>query len=167
MKALPIPTDIGEYIKYNPYTGHFYWKKRLYPKSPVLVGGRAGHKNSRGYTIIRFRYKGYRAYRVAFFLMTGRDLKPGYQIDHINRNPSDNRWRNLREVTHGENRENSKFSRNNKLGEKHIEKLPGSYRIRIRRSYCHLVENASDLKRAIIVREQLLEEADSLRKDLQ
>lgn len=45
--------------------------------------------------------------RFAFALMTGRWPDEDKVIDHINGNPSDNRWHNLREVTVSENALNS------------------------------------------------------------
>ncbi len=54
--------------------------------------------------------------------------KPGYDIDHINRDKLDNRRNNLRHITHSQNIVNSKISISNKSGRigvhwgKHIKK---------------------------------------------
>ena len=52
--------------------------------------------------------------RVAWLLMTGE--WPEYEIDHINRDKSDNRWVNLRAVTHAQNARNGPIPRHNKSG---------------------------------------------------
>ena len=41
---------------------------------------------------------------------------PKHIIDHINQDPSDNRWDNLRAVNHSQNGLNSKISKNNRSG---------------------------------------------------
>lgn len=101
---------IREYIGYCPKTGKFWWKKR--PAQCRAVGDIAGH-NSRGYWRILFRGRFHYGHRIAFLLMEGR--WPSEQIDHINRNKSDNRWCNLREASPSLNAVNRVRSRPNGL----------------------------------------------------
>lgn len=86
-------------FSYSPETGMF--KCFLYnPTTGVIFdlrfGREAGWHKHDGYRQISYGNKKYYSHRVAFFLMEGRWP---YQIDHINRDRSDNRWENLREVT--------------------------------------------------------------------
>lgn len=92
-------------MKYDPETG-------------VLTGprGGAGSINEKGYVVIRFMGKVHKAHRVAFYLMMGRWPT---EIDHVNRVRHDNRWCNLREVTHKENQRNRKPGR--KQGVRQLE----------------------------------------------
>lgn len=46
------------------------------------------------------------AARLAYFWMTGQQVPPGKSVDHINRNPNDDRWENLRLATPGEQAKN-------------------------------------------------------------
>lgn len=59
------------------------------------------------------------------------DVPNGYEIDHINRKPNDNRKENLRIVTHTGNMANLSVRRNNKWGCKGIYACPNGYRAQI------------------------------------
>lgn len=52
---------------------------------------------------ITFKGKQRQSTHVIFFLMTGRFPNPGMLIDHIDRDPSNNCWNNLREATPAQN----------------------------------------------------------------
>ncbi len=60
----------------------------------------------RGYIVITVHYHKFKAHRVAWAIHTGTD--PGdAEIDHINRDRTDNRWVNLRLATSTQNHYNS------------------------------------------------------------
>jgi len=65
---------------------------------------------------IKFNKKPYvfKAHRLAWLYMTGK--WPEKDIDHINHNPTDNRWENLRPINDKENSKNKKLQPNNKSG---------------------------------------------------
>jgi len=80
-------------IKYSPQTGLFYADSK-----PILPG-------SNGYVRVWHDNYGHMAGRFAWKLVHG-DIPAGYEIDHINRKPADNRIANLRLVTSSENKHN-------------------------------------------------------------
>lgn len=90
-------------IRYDPDTGLFYW---TVPRPKIRVGEVAGSLHYKGYVIIELYGVPYFAHRLAWFYVTGK--WPKNQIDHINRERADNRFANLREATHGQNRANSR-----------------------------------------------------------
>ena len=91
---------------YDPATGQFTRKQS---QKASFIGKPTGGPNGKGYVILRFmhdgRFKTRLAHRVAFLLMEGR--WPEGVIDHINGDPADNRWVNLRHVTAAENHVNT------------------------------------------------------------
>lgn len=60
----------------------------------------------------------YVAHRIVWAYMTGN--APPHNIDHINGDKSDNRWRNLRAATVSQNRANAKKPSNNTSGFKGV-----------------------------------------------
>lgn len=95
--------QLKELLSYDPETGVFTWNVS---KNAIKIGGIAGGLNSKGYWQIKINLKTYRAHRLSWLYMTGN--WPEDQIDHINRNRSDNRFVNLREATQSQNQGNSK-----------------------------------------------------------
>jgi len=111
---------LREIIEYNEHTGEFRWKKRPVDHFPdgrptpetrakMWNGKYAGKPaltctDPRGYRKGEIEGVFVWAHRVAWALVAGR--WPVLEIDHINRNKSDNRFRNLRQVTHQENSRN-------------------------------------------------------------
>lgn len=81
-------------LVYEPLTGEIVWLEVKGRRS----NGLAGTSDHRGYRVIRLGKLGSHYYhRVAWFLGTGE--WPTGVIDHINRDKTDNRLENLRDVT--------------------------------------------------------------------
>lgn len=99
-------------LSYYPETGEFIWLKKLSIR--VVVGSNAGYVSDAGYILIGIEGTEYRAHRLAWLYMTG--AWPIEQIDHRNRIRDDNRWKNLREATSGENKQNLGTRSNNTSG---------------------------------------------------
>ena len=106
----------AEYLRsvldYDPESGIFTWKVRT--SNRVKVGDVAGRPGVNGYLQISVQSRLYQAHRLAWLYMCG--SWPKDQIDHINRNRSDNRIANLREVTNKQNNQNRSKSSNNTSG---------------------------------------------------
>lgn len=96
-------SKLRELITYEPATGRFFWLK---PTARCCkVGDIAGYTvNSHGYVRININGRSYGAHRLAFLIMTGE--WPTYEVDHIDGDPSNNRWMNLREATRAQNNQN-------------------------------------------------------------
>lgn len=97
----PTIDQLAQGLRYEPDTGLLFWKE---DRGPVKAGTRAGCLKARGYIRVKFHGRLIAAHRIAFALTHGR--WPSI-VDHINRNPSDNRAANLRETTpvgNGQNR---------------------------------------------------------------
>ena len=104
-----MPPITAEYVRarldYDPETGVFTWRARPDRKwtdrrwNNRYAGKRAGSQNRLGYWRITFDHKTqFQAANVAWLLMTG-EWPSKTTVYHINRDPSDNRWKNLREAT--------------------------------------------------------------------
>ena len=96
-KTIDIPSDIVEYLRYEPDTGHLYWK--VDRSSGTKAGDRAGCVGVKGYRFVTFKGKTYYAHRVAWFLHYGEQAPD--PIDHENRDRDDNRATNLRDGRNG------------------------------------------------------------------
>ncbi len=95
---------LKELFFYNPVTGTFTRKSNKKVASNL----------HNGYIRMFVDNKEYRAHRLAWLYMTG--VMPTGIVDHKNHNKSDNRWDNLREVTHQENCKNMPLYENNISG---------------------------------------------------
>lgn len=105
--------ELKRLVSYDPDTGLFI---RLQKTSRAMIVGVpfAGGKKE-GRLRLAVLAKSYLAHRLAWFWMTGE--WPADHIDHINGDATDNRWSNLRSVTHAENQQNKRRpSRDNRCG---------------------------------------------------
>ncbi len=106
----------AEYLRsilhYEPETGIFTWK--ISNSNRVKVGDAAGSQNGDGYLRIKVLSRQYKSHRLAWLYVYGE--WPKLDIDHINRNRSDNRRVNLRDVTQKQNMQNASKRSDNTSG---------------------------------------------------
>ena len=103
-------------LNYDKLTGEFTLK--IKHSRNVKVGTIAGSVRPNKYRAIRINYRLYFEHRLAWLWMTGK--WPENEIDHINRDRSDNRWSNLREATSFQNQHNTCKPVTNKSGFKGV-----------------------------------------------
>ena len=141
-------------LHYEPNNGLFTWILKQTPKSRIRTGEIAGSLNSHGYLRIRIDRHEYLSHRLAWFYIYGN--WPEEQIDHINRNRTDNRILNLRSASHSENQQNKSIQKNNKSGAKGVywNKKDHKWMVRIavngRRYFIGLFDHKDDAENAYL-----------------
>lgn len=145
---LPTIFTLCTLLRYEPLTGKLYWRERA---AHQFRGGArrtpqhaARQFNSRfagkeaftalrnGYRCGCVDYSNLYAHRVIWALQTG--MWPD-EVDHINGDPQDNRWENLRAVNRAENCLNARCRRDNTSGVLGVQwsSRKGKWRARITR----------------------------------
>jgi len=134
-------------LDYDPATGEFRWRYRQLEEFATqragttwntrFAGKIAGAAHD-GYRVISINYRRYRAHRLAWMYVTSG--WPVAEIDHIDCNPGNNRFNNLREATHAENIHNSRKRSNNTSGVK------GVYWDKCNRKWCVQIRNRGTQK---------------------
>lgn len=109
-------SEANRLFSYNPSTGVIKWSVNVGKK--IKAGDVAGTVLSTGYVSIIVKGKAYKAHRIAWLIMFG--VNPDCDIDHVNRNRSDNRACNLRLATRSQNAINSSVSSSNSSGFKGV-----------------------------------------------
>jgi hypothetical protein len=129
-KELPSPKILRKALRYDSETGKLFWKNvppnlfsngkynqdrkaksfnaKFAGKEALTSTSKDGYKSG---SVFGFSVK---AHRVAWAIFYG--FWPNRIIDHINGNPSDNRIKNLRDVSQVENQRNQFLRRDNKTG---------------------------------------------------
>lgn len=115
--------ELKKFLKYNPDTGVFTWI--VYTGGNIKKGAIAGSRRPNGYIDIRINRTGYLAHRLAWLYMNGEF--PKKEIDHINRNKSDNSFCNLREASSSQNHFNREKQKNNTSGFKGVTPKDNGY----------------------------------------
>ena len=116
--------ELIKVLKYDISTGEFTW---LETRGRIPKNTLAGSIGDDGYSTIRINRKEYKSHRLAWFYCF--QEWPTLDIDHINRNRSDNALDNLREVSRADNNRNS-LARNT-TGIKNVYKNGSSYSARV------------------------------------
>ena len=114
-------------LRYEPDTGNIMWNKHGAGRRSDGIAGTLHHS---GYIYVWLKGKQYGAHRLAFLLMG--EVIPE-EVDHVDGNPSNNVWGNLRSANKYQNMQNTRRSSNNKSGYKGVGYFPkyGKWRARI------------------------------------
>lgn len=155
-KELPEPAMIRKLLRYDPEAGRLFWL----PRTPDMFTAerntpeqncaawntrRAGSEaftasTDRGVRHGQLMGRMFKAHRVAWVLMTG--AWPDGEVDHIDCNPSNNRWSNLRAASRTENSLNKRVRGDSASGVKGVrwktEKMKWQARIRLNGAEYHL-----------------------------
>ena len=102
---------LKELLDYDPLTGIFSYRV---DRGRFKAGTIVGCPSTNGHLQIHIDRKKYYAHRLAWLYTHGEWPSDG--VDHIGRDPSDNRLENLRLATQAENGQNCKLSANNTSG---------------------------------------------------
>jgi hypothetical protein len=126
---------VRELLNYNPKTGRFTWRVDRPGRQARKAGSIAGTLTKTGYRQICIDRRLYRSAPLAFFWMSGR--WPKRHMDHINVNPSDDRWSNLREANESQNGANMRPQRKKTVPLKGVrwDKSRGRYITSIKINY--------------------------------
>ena len=120
---------LKELFSYDYKTGNFTVIKNR-KGSSKKIGDLLGSKNFAGYLEAAIDAKKYYLHRLAYLYMTG--SFPEGNIDHCNRNKSDNSWKNLKVVTQQENLENNILPRKHgSLGYRGVHRYKDKFRAKI------------------------------------
>jgi len=91
-------SDIERVLDFDPDTGTFTWKES---RGRVAKGQRAGYVRGDGYVAIKVLHSKVLGHRLAWLMLTGK--WPQGEIDHIDRDRSNNSRFNLRDGTRNQN----------------------------------------------------------------
>ena len=127
-KELPPARYMNYLLEYNSETGELFWKVRK--ACNIRPGQTTGRQGSAGYGTVRIDNQNYKVHRVIWKMVTGED--PGNKkVDHRDRDPSNNKWDNLRISTSSQNGINSGIFSTNTSGYKGVSRHKKSWRVSI------------------------------------
>jgi hypothetical protein len=95
---------LKELLRYEPLTGLLFWRAPNHRQAKGAIGC-----PTKGYLCVWVNGHYYALHRLAWLYMCG--SFPEKLVDHINGDRTDNRWDNLREVTHAQNLQGARKSR--------------------------------------------------------
>jgi hypothetical protein len=132
-KPLPSRAKLCRLFFYAPSTGVLSWRLRPSPTkanrifNKVFAGKPAGRTDLHGYVVLELYGNPFKAHRVIWKIMTGKDPE---WIDHRDGDRANNRWPNLRNATQAQNSYNGNLSPKNTSGYRGVSfiRAHGKYR---------------------------------------
>lgn len=124
--------ELLEALRYDPASGLFYWREKNSWRTKI--GDVAGTPMKRGYWKITVRGRSYYAHRLAWFYVYG--VWPAQQMDHIDRDRTNNKLSNLRLANQQNNSANMFRMRQNTSGFKGVRWHKAAKKWIARIKYC-------------------------------
>ena len=119
MTRKPSAAQVRALLKYHPETGVLRW--RVDRGCKIKAGDVAGSPNKiNGRRRVGIDSRTYRAGHLIWLMQTGEWPPAGFEIDHRDRDPSNNRWANLRLATSAQNKWNTRKRNHNRSGFKGV-----------------------------------------------
>lgn len=123
--------QVREKFSYDPDEGLLRYREPTVRYCKLVPAGSvAGGKNREGYRYIMFNGVHYRASRVIWLYMTGE--WPERQVDHKDRDTTNDKWINLRQATGSQNKANCRKYRNKSCELKGVQAVQKKRSIRYR-----------------------------------
>lgn len=123
MLNVPTRAQAQKAYRYDPASGDLLWNL---PPHFKRAGKKAGWRSRQGYMRANLGGRGCAVHDIIWLLVTG--SWPDRDIDHIDRNRSNNRFANLRLATRSQNNANSKVRADNTSGAKGVYWSPSRNR---------------------------------------
>jgi hypothetical protein len=124
-KQRPSIERLRAVLAYDPETGKLTWRVRT--SNRIKVGDDAGSVNADGYLQVQIDGVYLRAHRAIFAMVKGR--WPKVDVDHEDRDRTNNRWLNLREANNSQNSANRCVT--NSTGFKGVRRAKWGFEARI------------------------------------
>ena len=161
-KPLPTQKRLLEVMEYNPETGSLVWLHRedISDGLNKRFAGKEAFNTDRGngYLFGTLDFEQYLKHRVIWKMVTGRDPDV---IDHVDGDPKNNRWDNLRNGDFGVNNRNMKKGTRNTSGHVGVawDKRRSKWRV-------HIMKDGKSVSRRFIHKEQALSWRKSMEEKL-
>ena len=145
--------SLKELLSYDPETGEWFWLKC--PRAS-FVRKSAGWIDAYGYRRVKINGHTYICSRLAFLYMTGE--MPKEEVDHIDRDPGNDRWANLREADRTGNCQNRSMRRDNISGVIGVfwNSQRGKWQVQVNKIHIGLFTDLEEAKAARLAAVQLM-----------
>ena len=145
-----------EFVSPDPPKTHGWFRWKISRGNKTKIGDVVGCLGSDGYWSIQIDGKRYNEHRLVWLYQRGK--WPKNQLDHINRDRSDNRLINLREATNQQNCCNK--AGRNRIGYKNIyPTTSGNYQVQcILDNTTHCLGTYKTISEAVTIRNKWIEE---------